>query len=86
VGVGTASRVLNGSANVSAATRKKVLAVIAELGYAPNLVARSLAANRTGLIAAIIPALGYTQHVEVIQGMTDALHSHGMNLIIGASG
>uniref|UniRef100_UPI000368513F LacI family DNA-binding transcriptional regulator n=1 Tax=Rhizobium giardinii TaxID=56731 RepID=UPI000368513F len=86
VGVGTVSRVLNGSINVSAATRQKVLAAIAELGYVPNLVARSLAANRTGLIAAIIPVIGYTQHSEVIQGMTDVLHAHGMNLMIGASG
>ncbi|MDK1376511.1 MULTISPECIES: LacI family DNA-binding transcriptional regulator [unclassified Sinorhizobium] len=86
VGVGTVSRVLNGSVNVSADTRQKVTAAIAELGYVPNLVARSLAANRTGLIAAIIPAIGYTQHSEVIQGMADVLHAHGMNLMIGASG
>jgi len=86
VGVGTVSRVLNGSEKVSAPTRQKVLDAIAELGYVPNLVARSLAANRTGLIAAIIPVIGYTQHSEVIQGMTDVLHAHGMNLMIGASG
>ncbi|MFJ1311464.1 LacI family DNA-binding transcriptional regulator [Agrobacterium sp. P15N1-A] len=86
VGVGTVSRVLNGSEKVSATTRQKVLDAIAELGYVPNLVARSLAANRTGLIAAIIPVIGYTQHSEVIQGMTEVLHAHGMNLMIGASG
>ncbi|MGZ2403036.1 LacI family DNA-binding transcriptional regulator [Rhizobium ruizarguesonis] len=86
VGVGTVSRVLNSSANVSAATRQKVLATIAELGFVPNLVARSLAANRTRSIAAIIPVMGYTQHSEIIQGMTDVLHAHDMNLMIGTSG
>ncbi|MGO8055096.1 LacI family DNA-binding transcriptional regulator [Rhizobium leguminosarum] len=86
VGVGTVSRVLNGSAKVSAATRQKVLATIAELGYIPNSIAQSLAGNRTRLIAAIIPAIGYTQHSEIIQGMADVLDAHGMNLMIGTSG
>ncbi|WP_457663835.1 LacI family DNA-binding transcriptional regulator [Sinorhizobium medicae] len=86
VGVGTVSRVLNRSAKVSAITRKKVLDAIAELGYRPNLVARSLAANRTGLIAAIIPEIGYTQHSEIILGMTDVLHANEMNLMIGTCG
>ncbi|MDX0415170.1 LacI family DNA-binding transcriptional regulator [Sinorhizobium medicae] len=86
VGVGTVSRVLNGSAKVSAITRQKVVDAIAELGYVPNLVARSLAANRTGLIAAIIPVLGYTQHFEIIQSMSDVLHPYRMNLMIGACG
>ncbi|WP_050579560.1 LacI family DNA-binding transcriptional regulator [Rhizobium leguminosarum] len=86
VGVGTVSRVLNDSAKVSAATRDKVLATIAELGYVPNEVARSLAANRTRLVAAIIPVIGYTQHAEILQGMADVLHKHDMMLMIGASG
>lgn len=83
VGVGTVSRVLNRSAKVSAITRQKVLDAIAELGYRPNLVARSLAANRTGLIAAIIPENGYTQHFDIILGMTDVLDANEMNLMIG---
>lgn len=86
VGVGTVSRVLNRSAKVSAITRQKVLDAIAELGYRPNLVARGLAANRTGLIAAIIPEIGYTQHSEIILGMTDVLHANEMNLMIGTCG
>ena len=86
VGAGTVSRVLNSSPSVAAETKQKVLDAIAKLGYVPNLVARSLAANRTGLIAAIIPAIGYTQHSEVVQGMTEVLHANGMNLMIGTSG
>ena len=86
VGAGTVSRVLNGAKNVSRHTRERVLASIDALEYVPNLVARGLAANRTGIIAAVVPALGYSQHAEVIQGITEFLHEHGITLMIGHSG
>ena len=86
VGAGTVSRVLNGAKSVSPRTRARVLASIDDLGYVPNLVARGLAANRTGIIAALVPALGYTQHAEVIQAITDYLYEHGITLMIGHSG
>lgn len=38
----TVSRVLNGSAQVSSATREKVLAIMEKNGYTPNVFARSL--------------------------------------------
>ena len=47
----------NGPRNVSAATRERVLAAVAKLGYRPNAVARSLRSASTrviGLIAADI--------------------------------
>ncbi|QRM33184.1 LacI family DNA-binding transcriptional regulator [Microvirga sp. VF16] len=86
VGAGTVSRVLNGSKNVSKETRERVEACIRELGYVPNLVARGLAANRTGMISAIIPAIGYTQHAEVMQGLGDVLHENGIQIMIGHCG
>jgi LacI family transcriptional regulator, gluconate utilization system Gnt-I transcriptional repressor len=86
VGAGTVSRVLNGASNVSDETRDRVLACIKELQYVPNLVARSLAAKRTGMVGAIIPAIGYTQHAEVVQGLNDILHESGVQLMIGHCG
>jgi LacI family transcriptional regulator, gluconate utilization system Gnt-I transcriptional repressor len=86
VGAGTVSRVLNGSKNVSEETRQRVQACIQELGYLPNLVARGLAANRTGMVSAVIPAIGYTQHAEVIQGLSDILQENGIRLMIGHCG
>lgn len=41
----TVSRVLNGSANVRASTREKVLAAIAELNFRPSHIARALASG-----------------------------------------
>ena len=45
VSIATVSRVINGNPNVSDRTRKKVLAVMEELGYTPNVFARGLGLN-----------------------------------------
>lgn len=46
----TVSRVVNGEANVRSATREAVHKAIADLGYHPNMAARSLAVSRSFLI------------------------------------
>lgn len=58
VGVGTVSRVINDSPQVSAETRSKVQAVIEELGYRPSAVARALSSGRTASVAVL--AFGVT--------------------------
>ena len=51
----TASRVINGGHLVSGPTRLAVEAAIAQLGFTPNPVARSLATRRTGSVALVVP-------------------------------
>ena len=55
VSVMTVSRVLNGRPNVTPATRERVEASIAELGYRANLAARTLAGGRSRLICGNVP-------------------------------
>lgn len=45
VSIATVSRVLNGNPNVSEKTRRRVLDVMKELGYTPNIFARGLGLN-----------------------------------------
>lgn len=45
VSIATVSRVINGSANVSNKTKQRVLSVMEELGYTPNVFARGLGLN-----------------------------------------
>lgn len=54
VGRGTVSRVINGSANVSPRAREAVERAISELGYVPNLAARSLVTRRTDAVALVV--------------------------------
>jgi DNA-binding LacI/PurR family transcriptional regulator len=50
----TVSRVVNGGAGVREALREKVRRAVSELGYVPNIAARSLVTRRTGAVAVVI--------------------------------
>lgn len=50
VSIATVSRVLNGNTNVSEATRQKVLNVMKDIGYTPNVFARGLGLNTMNTI------------------------------------
>ncbi|MCB0010735.1 MAG: LacI family DNA-binding transcriptional regulator [Anaerolineales bacterium] len=69
VGVGTVSRVLNGSEAVSEATRHKVLTAIAALDFAPNQTARRLSLGKSYTVAVIVPFLTYPSYVDRIRGV-----------------
>lgn len=51
----TVSRVVNQHPNVSQDVRQRVLAVIEETGYSPNLAARSLASKRSWMLGLVLP-------------------------------
>jgi LacI family transcriptional regulator len=55
VSVGTVDRVLHNRGRVSEPVRQKVLLMMQELAYEPNLMARTLGANRTYRLAALQP-------------------------------
>lgn len=55
VSTGTVDRVIHNRGKVSVKARKKILAIIKELDYQPNMIARALGTNRTFNIAALIP-------------------------------
>jgi hypothetical protein len=65
VSIKTVSQVVNGHAQVSPSTRHRVLAVVEELGYQPNLSARSLRSGRTHVISLIIPTLRNAYFAEL---------------------
>ncbi len=67
VSVGTVDRVIHNRPGVSANTKKKVDAIIDELGYQPNLVARRLASMKRIRIATLTPQVSAeTAYWEVL--------------------
>ena len=56
VSVGTVDRVIHGRGEVNKSTGENVLRIIEELGYRPNLLARSLALKKTYRLIALLPS------------------------------
>lgn len=85
VSVSTVSHVLNGTRNVNAATRERVDAAIAEIGYRRNVVARSLAAGRTHTVGLSIAALTNPYFGSLVHAVEQRLSEAGYVLILGDS-
>jgi DNA-binding LacI/PurR family transcriptional regulator len=65
VSVKTVSNVVNGYVHVAPDTRERVQQAIDEMGYSPNLSARSLRSGRTGIIAVALPRLDEPYFAEL---------------------
>ncbi|HAL28681.1 MAG TPA: LacI family transcriptional regulator, partial [Chloroflexi bacterium] len=58
VSIATVSRVMHDGVGFSAATRERVLAAAADLGWVPSGPARGLASRRAGIVGVLFPDLG----------------------------
>ncbi len=85
VGVMTVSRAINNPSSVSKEKLKKIRAVIAKTGYVPNMVAGSLASNRSKIIAVLNPTMRTSVFYDMIQGMWDVLDSEGYQVLLGST-
>jgi DNA-binding LacI/PurR family transcriptional regulator len=85
VSVSTVSYVLTGTRPISEATRERVLAAMAELGYHPNAMARGLASRRSGILGLLLPmderGLGATE-TAFVTGAAAAASKAGYHLML----
>jgi LacI family transcriptional regulator len=75
------SRVLNNHPNVSPEVRTQVQEVIAETGYQPNPIARSLSSRRSNIIGLVVPLAIRSLFDDpffprLIQGISQACNAH----------
>jgi DNA-binding LacI/PurR family transcriptional regulator len=82
VSVKTVSNVVNGYAHVSADTRARVDAAIAELDYRPNLAARHLRSGRSGIVALALPELDFPYFAELARHVVEAARQRGWTVLI----
>lgn len=80
VSVPTVSKVVNGRYGVAPATSKRVLEVVAALGYETSLVASSLRRRRTNVIG-ILVAEFESFSVELLKGISSAATGTGYELL-----
>ncbi|HMD42711.1 MAG TPA: LacI family DNA-binding transcriptional regulator [Candidatus Acidoferrum sp.] len=82
VSVFTVSAVVNNKAHVGKKLRERVEAAIRKLNYRPNLLARSLAKQKTHTIGMVVPDIVNPFFPMVVRGAEDAAQKHGYNLLL----
>jgi LacI family transcriptional regulator len=81
------SYVLNdGPRPVAQATRARVLAAIAELGYRRDGLARSLRTGVTHSIGFVLPDVTVSYFATMMQHITETASAHGYQVLVGTSG
>jgi LacI family transcriptional regulator len=82
----TASRAFSGGDLVAKATRDRILAAGAELGYTPNLLARGLVHNRTTTVGIVILELANPFFAPMVSAIQTVSAKRGFLVVIGESG
>lgn len=88
----TVSRVVNGSTTVAEPIREAVHRAVAELGYVPNLAARSLVTQRTDSIALVMPEAATRVFSDdqffpgIIRGVSQELEAADKQLVLMLAG
>lgn len=77
------SIVMRGAPGASAATRERVFAAATELGYRPDLRARSLASTKSRLIGVLF-GTARRFHFELLEGLYAVAEERGYGLILSA--
>ena len=66
VSVATVSNVFNGIQKVSETTRERILEIAKEMDYQPNMVARSLSMQRSGMIGLLLPVTEEEEETSIL--------------------
>ena len=82
VSTATVSRVLNNGASVKSSTRARVLKVMQELKYSPNLHAQSLAGGRSRTIGVIVSNIENPFFLDVYKTVEAGAHAAGYELVM----
>jgi len=84
VSIATVSRVLNGTANVSESTYKKVMEAVKALDYHPNIAGRNLRTSKTGNIMVILNTLSNPFFPRIIKTIEEEASRDNYTVIISS--
>lgn len=81
----TVSHVLNGRYDrVSKATKERVLAVMEELGYAPNLLARSMKTKKSQTVGVVIEGIAEGWFTQILLGIEEKLRENNYRILLSS--
>ena len=82
VSTATVSRVLADSSRVKAETRKRVMDAVEQLSYRPNLIARSLRAQKSARIGLVVSDIRNPFFTAISRAVEDAAYEQGYSVLL----
>jgi LacI family transcriptional regulator, repressor for deo operon, udp, cdd, tsx, nupC, and nupG len=86
VSVATVSRVINGSERVTAKTRQRVEAAVAQLSYVPNMLGRNLRTSASRSILVMVTSISNLFYLETIRGISEVATENGYEILLSETG
>ena len=82
VSVSTVSRALDGNLRIPASTRQRVRDIARELGFTPNISARSLRTQSSMLIGVVVPDIAIPFYATVLKAAQNVLEGSGYQVVV----
>jgi len=86
VSIATVSRVVNGHASVDPATRRRVVRVMASLGYQPNGIAQSMRTMVTRTVGFVVPDISNPNWAWILGAASEILQPRGYTVVVASTG
>ena len=81
----TVSKALRGHPDISVEMTKRIRKLADELGYTPNIIARSLSSRRSHMIGVVVPKIAHYFFSSVIEGVYDVAFENRYETILTVS-
>jgi LacI family transcriptional regulator len=81
----TVSKALRGHSDISTDMTKRVRKIASELGYTPNIIARSLSSRRSSMIGLVVPKIAHHFFSSVIEGVYNTAFDNKYETILTVS-
>ncbi len=82
----TVSRYFKNPDLIGLGNRERIAKVVADTGYFPNPAASTLSANRTNLVAVIVPTIDHSIFSDAVAGLAQTLEARNHGLMIATNG
>ena len=83
VSIATVSNIINGKGRVSEETKKRIMETAKEMGYVPNMMAKSLKQGSSKAIGIITEDLTVFNCAEIVDGIHEYLEEQGYTSLLG---
>ncbi len=82
VSLSTVSRALRNDGYINSQTKLHIQSIAKNMGYSPNMAARSLRMQKTNMLMVLIPDISNLFHTDLIQGIEQVARDNGYQISI----